>query len=327
MLLGVCTSTPYGNNNSNNNRGKDRRRGGNSNNQEKKNGGDDDTLDWLKVACRDEWYQVHQVTTMGDVLHQLERISSSLTRKDLTNAKLLYRGKVLEDLGVKLKEQGLQSGDMVICVTQDYKFRLHEVLAMTLEIMSKELEDDHQNEKNPFPKLIEYIRDHGMSWDYWKAYWDHVVPLIDKHQISHAIRTTVDLSYHRLRMVWERPAFRRALSQPGPLLETYRKVLAHHLPKSIQKELSPSTKKCLSDPDEWKRRVQHVLEGLLKLGDVILDGMLDVVLDVVQGAGKASASSLSSKFSRPHDKYEPNMEDPAQANQMLFELSESEDES
>jgi hypothetical protein len=62
---------------------------------------------------------------------------------------------------------------------------------------------------------------------------------------------------------------------------------------------------------------------------------LDIVLDIVQGAGRNRQDSLSGQFARAYDTssssttsaaYHPAMEDPFIANQMLYELSESEDD-
>ena len=78
--------------------------------------------------------------------------------------------------------------------------------------------------------------------------------------------------------------------------------------------------------------------SLFRCGDIVMDSMLQIVLDIFNGSNSASPNAaLSSVFkqSDPYGSrspgrnlsiYDATMEDPSLANQMLFELSESEDE-
>jgi hypothetical protein len=385
---------PFGSNinNNNNNPGRrhqHRRRGENNNRRTNNSGGndinnnnggggggdgggdgdDDDVLSAITVFCRDEWYQLQHVSTFQDVLEQLPRQSTSLTSKDLVNAKLLFRGTVLESQTsaksaspstqqqTRLKQAGIREGDTVFVVPENYRFRPHEALAVFLEMMAKDESPNNTTNKkgkssSPLAKLIEKWQEHvggdAIRWWLQSLQSSH---FLEREQMSQRIRSAVDLGYHRLRMVWERPSFRHALRNNPNLMEPYRKVICHHLPKSIQQELSPTTKQFLQNPQAWRDQVLQLTEGILRLGDLILDGLLDIVLDVVQGAGArggrgASSSgsntqdtntntNLSSQYAASltsssqqsyHDNYEPGMEDPSMANQMLFELSESEED-
>lgn len=386
----------------------------NSGNGNGNDGGDDDNvLSLIHVSFRDEWYQLEGVATMADVLEQLPRQSrqsssssskftnnnnnnnnsnndnapstSIIHPKDLVNAKLLYRGKILEQPPqpsqqknnniILLKQAGIKEGDRIFVVPENYRFRPHEALAIFLEMMAREEEEQEEESSTssgnngsssgntssshktpPLAKMVSQWQENGGS-DFFQWWWSSFIAnssnpnnSLQRDQIAQTIRSSVDLGYHRLRMLWERPSFRQAMKNPKGL-EAYRKVLVHHLPKSIQKELSPSTRQFLSSPQAWKNQILKVTEAFLQLGDVILDGLLDIVLDVVQGAGgrgrnnnnnRAAAAagqqppqSLSSQFTssrrtttqqQHHDHYEPDMEDPSMANQMLFELSESEED-
>lgn len=338
--MGSSWAIPLGNGNKPNARNY-RRRGSEPTGRDDGNKDDDDdeSLSLVKVSCRDQWYQVHHVTTVSDLLQDVQRQSSSLNAKDLQTAKLLYRGRVLEKPNDKLKEYGIRDGDTIFMVTENYRFRPHEVLAIFLEMMARE--DDGVG--SPLAKLFAHFQEHGIP-NYFHQTWDTTGsprPNLQRDQISHFIRAAIDLGYHRIRLFWERPSFRQALANPVPM-EAYRLVIANHLPPSIQKELSPSTKQLLENPQVWRKQLLKWTEAFLRLGDLVLDGLLDIVLDVVQGAGTRSTgtgtgtttgnSALSSQFSTSsrsspnHDHYEPTMEDPFMANQMLFELSESEDD-
>lgn len=337
FLVGLSWARPLGNSNNKGNSPRNSnncRRGGNTPNDDN----NDDTLSQVKVCCRAQWYELQQVTTVGDLLQQVQQQSaSSLTSRDLHTAKLLYRGKVLDNRNDKLKDYGIRNGDTIFVVPENYRFKAHEALAIFLEMMAKEDNNSNKNMEDdsvpsPLAKLFAHFQEQGLA-DYFRS-WDDLLLHVHRDEIKHVIRTEVDLAYHRLRMLWEKPTFRQALANPGAI-EAYRQVLASHLPPSIQKDLPPTTKQVLHNPQIWQKHVLRWTEGFLRFGDLVLDSLLDIVLDVVQGAGQSTTSALSSQFTSsrtsssqqqpPHDHYQPTMEDPTMANQMLFELSESED--
>ena len=312
----------------------------------------------IQVSCRDEWYPMEHCVTVGDVLTELKRrqppgssdpsttpttannnkarwrmnlspSSSQQQQQQQQNqnhrAKLIVRGKILEDPKSILKEQGVRNGDTILVVTENQPLKPHEALAMFLEMIAGE------NGGAPLAQLMEHWKEHDLG--------DYLLPLLlpdnimDATQISQALRKAVDWGYHRLRSWWERPDFRMRLLQPE--LEIYRKVLKRHLPPTVQKELSPAAKQILQSPEAWQQQIGKAGQTILQFGDVVLDGLLDIVLDIVQGAAgrnKLPEDSLSGQFSRTSGSsssstyYEPFMEDPFMANQMLDELSESEDD-
>jgi hypothetical protein len=258
--------------------------------------------------------------TVGDILTELKRRHRS-DKIENSRAKVIVRGKVLEDPKSILSEQGVRNGDTVLVVVGNQPLQPHEALAMFLEMIAGD------NGGVPLAKLMEQWRKQGLG-----AYLPHLLPDMEAFQISQSLRNAVDLGYHRLRSWWEQPDFRRRLLQPE--LEVYRKVLKRHLPITIQKELSPAAQQILQNPEAWQQQIGKVGQTLLQYGDVILDGLLDIVLDIVQGAGRNRQDSLSGQFGKASGasppsspaSYEPTMDDPFMANQMLYELSESEDD-
>ena len=250
--------------------------------------------------------------------------SSSSQKQSNQWAKLIVRGKILEDPKSILKEQGVKNGDTILVVTDNQPLKAHDALAMFLEMIAGE------NGGASLAQIMELWKEHGLG--------DYLLPLLlpdnimDATQISQTLRKAIDVGYHRLRSWWERPDFRKKVLQPE--MEIYRNVLKRHLPQIVQKELSPAAKHILQSPEAWQQQIGKAGQAMLNFGDVVLDGLLDIVLDIVQGAGrnKNQEDSLSRQYSRTSGAssssthYEPTMEDPFMANQMLNELSESEDD-
>jgi len=301
------------------------------------------SIPFIRVSCRDEWYSMEHCVTVGDVLYELGRRQDNSRKRSSSphQPKLIFHGKVLEDPKSILKEQGVKNGDTILIVTDNQPLQAHEALAMFLEMMAA----GGETEDNPFARLMRQWRDYGMGDSVSNLFFSQEQQEQDNltaTRISHSFRNAIDLGYHRLRSWWEHPDFRKRIQYPN--LEIYRKVLQRHLPVAIQNELSPSAKHILQNQQAWQEQIGRVGYTILQFGDVVLDGLLDIVLDIVQGAARSRQdSSLSSQFSRSSSSsgegrsptstsgstassYEPTMEDPFMANQMLYELSESEDE-
>jgi hypothetical protein len=87
----------------------------------------------------------------------------------------------------------------------------------------------------------------------------------------------------------------------------------------------------IENPETWRHQILKLASVIIRTGDAILDGVLDVLLDVLKGAGKSKSGSEHAYTTNPRSfptesQIDPAMEDPAKANDLLFELSESEDE-
>jgi hypothetical protein len=93
----------------------------------------------------------------------------------------------------------------------------------------------------------------------------------------------------------------------------------------------PGAKSLIHDAKAWRRQMLKLTAIIVRTGDSILDGVLDVLLDILKGAGKSRSGSEYAYASNPsgfptHPQIDPAMEDPFKASDLLFELSESEDE-
>lgn len=275
------------------------------------------------MSCRDQVYDISDVRTVDDLLKELQS-KSRISQRDLKPAKVLYRGKVLDRTDL-LKNRGVAENDSLIVVTDNYRLKGIEVMALFLEMLGND---------DSFDRLQSKWQQQGTG-TYLRAMWSELQN-VDKSEVSRGLRTSMDILYHRLRSTWEHPHFRLALSDPTQI-EAYRKVVARHLSKKIFKSMSPDAQRTLQDPEAWKNQVLRFSSSLFRCGDIIMDSMLQIVLDVFNGSSVAAqTSALSSVYKQPESFqdgspnsqssiYDQTMEDPSIANQMLFELSESED--
>ena len=196
------------------------------------------------------------------------------------------------------------------------------MLALILEIMSNE---------ERWNRLKAAFNREGHAEAY-REMWNELKHLTPK-QVSDTLRNSLDMSYHRLRALWEVPLFKNALTDPLRI-EAYRKVLLNHLSKQILKDLKLQS--VLNNPQEFRNQFLKVTSTLVRAGDVFLDGVLDVLLDILKGAGRNPQNMASSAYfpkTNNNDNsngafgvWEPEMDDPSVANSLLFELSESEDD-
>ena len=94
-----------------------------------------------------------------------------------------------------------------------------------------------------------------------------------------------------------------------------------------------SFQKVIESPELWRREFSKIATKLIKFGDTVLEGILDLLLDVLKGKGSSYAAKQQS-FSEEGDSRSPStstdfavtneMKDPSLANNLLFELSDSE---
>ena len=131
---------------------------------------------------------------------------------------------------------------------------------------------------------------------------------------------------------------RQGLHDPERI-ENYRHVFSTNLSPSFLKKISQGQqlKKIIDSPELFRREFSKFATKAIRLGDAILEGILDLLLDVLKGRGSSSRSnkylSAAQLDSESGDSAEPAntvtsaMEDPSLANNLLFELSESEEDS
>jgi hypothetical protein len=249
------------------------------------------------------------VTTVEDLVARLQQ-ASGIAQDDLKPAKVCYKGKVLDRKDL-LRQAGVLDGANLIVVTDNYQLKVKEYLALIMIMLN----DDQ------WERLGTMWREQGLEQAVQQAWKEHL-QYLQPHDVSNALRDSLDLSYHTLRRMWEHPLFRERLQDPNRI-ESYRQVVASHLSKKILRDL-PGAKAVLNNPEAWRNQVFKATSGFLRLGDIVLDGILDIVLDIVKGAGKRNDMNPRSQNSQ--QQYKPTMEDPSLANHLLFELSDSEEE-
>ena len=265
----------------------------------------------LQVSCRDKIYVIDGVTTVEELVKRLQH-ESRISSKDIKSGKVLFQGKVLDKKG-NLRNAGVQDGSNLIVVTNNYQMKGSEALAVFLEILSNE--DNWEMYKKKFKERKE------SPSVFFKEFWRDA-QYLKRQDVSNAIRNSMDLSYHRLRAIWDFPFFRSALSDPIRI-EMCRKVIQKHLSKKILAELG--AKKLVESPEEWKKKVLKFTAALIRVGDAVLDGVLDVLLDILKGAGKTQNHQYDNPLGPT---YNPGttLDNPSLASDLLFELSDSEDE-
>jgi hypothetical protein len=179
----------------------------------------------------------------------------------------------------------------------------------------------------------------------FKSMGDNISSLTRK-DVADALRNSFDVMYHRLRSWWEHPSLRQGLHDPDRI-ESYRKVISTNLSQNLLSKLSVRLQQAVKSKDVWRREFLKVTSNVIRLGDTVLDGILDLLLDVLKGKGPnryyPSQSSDDNRgdptfgFGGNEQQYastqdtthasDPRMDDPSLANNLLFELSESEDDS
>jgi hypothetical protein len=93
------------------------------------------------------------------------------------------------------------------------------------------------------------------------------------------------------------------------------------------KSLSPKFQEAVRSKEIWRREFVKIISNVLNLGDTILDGILELLLDVLKGKGSSNRHpSNGGSSSSGVSSSDPRMDDPSLANNLLDELSESEEE-
>jgi hypothetical protein len=150
----------------------------------------------------------------------------------------------------------------------------------------------------------------------------------NRKDVSDGLRKGFDVVYHRLRSLWEHPILRQDLHDPDRI-ESYRKVVSTNVSPELLKKWHLDD--AVKSKDNWRREFIRITSHVIRIGDAILDGILDLLLDVLKGKGAsmkfASQDYQSSGYSTSTpDITNPRMDDPTLANDLLFELSESDEE-
>mmetsp|Transcript_23623 Transcript_23623/g.55920 ORF Transcript_23623/g.55920 Transcript_23623/m.55920 type:complete len:393 (-) Transcript_23623:36-1214(-) len=307
------------------------------------------TVKNLHVTFRGQTYTIpHSVRTAGDLTKRFEEVSGIKLQDDdddddgdgdgygdddhdknpLEKAGIIWKGRVLT-LDQSLSEVGIQNGDKVLIFPVAKKTgRGLDALAMFVVMASDAWDRTMTRLRDEKPEAFESLQE---RWDTLTGDFFHgqILNRFDRKTVADELRNSFDRTYHRIRSCWEHPAFRRSLHDPEKI-ESYRKVISANLSPRLLHTSPAKLQTVLSSPDVWRNEFIKATSILLKLGDTILAAVLDLLLDVLKGKSSYSTTSDSPMPSvtstTATTATTAAMDDPSIANDLLFELSESEGE-
>jgi len=293
----------------------------------------------LQVTYRGQTYTIREgVSTVNELTSRFERMNNTLGNMGhrMSPKGIVWKGQILKP-GDDLSKAGIKHGDRVMILPGDKEVKAVDILGVYLFLLSsneKAITDAVSKFKQEQPEAVEAMKEmiQSMRDDFGK--------MTPKH-VSNVLRGGIDLSYHRLRSWWEHPSLRQGLHDPEKI-ENYRKVVSTNLSTRFLKKLSSSPtplQKIIESPELWRREFSKLATKVIRFGDTILEGILDVLLDLLKGSRSSSLAEQQQKSSSAEEgvmSVNPDassdftvtneMEDPSLANNLLFELSESEDD-
>lgn len=274
----------------------------------------------IKVSFRDNVYTIDDVTSVEELVARLGK-ESGISKKEMKSGKykFFYKGKFL-DRDDLLRQAGVRDGSNIFVVTENHPVKFRDALALVLESLDEELWEKfrHSLQKE------KHVSFHDLLTE-WKE-----IQYLTRQDVTSFLRNGLDIYYHSLRAWWENPLFRMTITDPDQI-EKVRKIISMHL---SQKILGPIATKLVHNPEMWRKQVLEISSAFIRLGDTFLDGLLDLLLDVLNGAGKTTAAARTRDAAGIHlnSHYQNDisttitLDDPSLANNLLFELSESEGE-
>jgi hypothetical protein len=280
----------------------------------------------LQVSFRGQSYTIHDgCSTIQELTNRFEEISGN---HGIKQPQFLCNGIVLKP-DEPLAKAGVKPGDKILIVPHQSDAKTQDVLAMYLFLLShgsesfekamSSLTEEQKEGLEQFKELVRGIHDN--------------VNTLTRKDVADGLRHGFDVAYHHLRSLWEHPQLRQGLHDPERI-EAYRKVVSTNMSPGLMKK-SPQLQKAVKSKDAWRKEFVKMASNIIRLGDVILDGMLDVLLDILKGQGSswkyAADMDRSGTLGRLDDTSsssfkDPRTDDPALANELLFELSESEED-
>jgi len=265
-------------------------------------------LKTLFVSCHDRVYTVKNVSTVDELL---QRIGRSTGREiDVNRNRVLFKGRII-NAGDNLKDVGVVDGSHLMVFADDHRMKVKEVLALSLAMVSEDSWD----------RLRRELKEHPGALNDLYSKWSRT-ECMDSHDLYTFLRNGLDLSYHGLRAFWERPSFRSNLMDHGKI-EAYRRVISFHLSPKIINDI-PWMKKNVQSPARWRTEISKVIASFLRIGDIILDGILAMLLDVLKGNGNDASRTGTQSYPSTSKFTTSTFEDPES---LIFELSESDSES
>lgn len=260
----------------------------------------------LQISCLGQLYTVDDVSTVDELLQSLEQVTSSDMKA--SNFRVIHKGRIL-NVGENLKDVGVLDGSRLMVLTDSKKMKAKEFLALFLAMVSEEGWDRFRREFLEHPEAVNHLHS---SWNRAER--------LTSHDVYTYLRNGLHQSYHGVRAWWERPSFRSSLADHEKI-EAYRKLVAFHLNARIMDDV-PWVKNTIQSPARWRNEVSKVATIVLRTGDIVLDGMLAILLDLLKGNGKGVAISGTLDSYSPSISKESTGEDPDLEN-LLDELSDS----
>jgi len=293
----------------------------------------------LQVSYRGQTYTIREgVSTVNELTARFERMNDTLENMGhrMSPKGIVWKGQILKP-GDDLSKAGIKHGDRVMILPGDKEVKAVDILGVYLFLLSsneKAITDAVAKFKQEQPEAVEAMKEmiQSMRDDFGK---------MTPKYVSNVLRGGIDVSYHRLRSWWEHPSLRQGLHDPEKI-ENYRKVVSTNLSTRFLKKLSSSPsplQKIIESPELWRREFSKLATKVIRFGDTILEGILDILLDLLKGSRSSSLAEQQHKSSSAEEaviSVNPDasseftvtneMEDPSLANNLLFELSESEDD-
>ena len=292
----------------------------------------------VQVSLDGKLYDVHDVTTVSELKERLQEVSGMTNETLWDGSQISFRGKTLKATDI-LRRVGVKDGAKVVVTLPESKSEP--------KLSHKKRKRDH-NSKNPNkgntgwgesfrsppfsdnrfegsggkppPSIFEWMKDEGVNWG------DVLERLrsIKREDVSSVVRESLTRGYHQLRDFWNDPNTRNLLKDPIRSEAARQMILANpELRASI--EGVPGGKKILNDQLAWQQYCQSLSDVTISAGDAILDGLLDVLIGILKSS---TSSTGNNEFgtSQQDPSFQSETIDPSVASNVLFELSESEDE-
>jgi hypothetical protein len=297
----------------------------------------------LHVTYRGQTYTIKEgVSTVHELTARFERLNNQSNNPDnhVSARGIVWKGQILKP-GDDLSKAGIQNGDRVMILPADKETKAVDILAVYLFLLStneKALDDAIDRLKEEQPEMFEAMQD--VSSSFLENLGD-----LKRKDVADFFRTSFDSSYHMIRGWWERPSFRESLHNPDRI-ENYRKVVSTNLSRRfLQKYFPASFQKAIQTPELFRREFTKLVTKAIRIGDTILEGLLDLLLDILKGKGSSEAAAAANRSdvsgasntnawastgtpanNMADSTMTDEMMDPSLANNLLFELSESEDD-
>ncbi len=284
----------------------------------------------LKVTFRGKSYTIKDgVSTVAELKERFQEVSG-LTSDEL-DAGIVWKGRILRDRGEELSSIGVRNGDRVMILPVATHAKGLDLLGFAIFVAT-------QNEESLEKVLKKGAENVEEIQEMWNDLSDKVRTL-NRKDVADTLRNGFDLGYHQLRAWWESPLLRQGLHNPI-LIESYRQVVSTNFPPKLLAKTPSRLQKAVQSAEVWLKEFQKLTSAAIRLGDTIMDGVLDLLLDVLKQSNSASMySSQTMGDQQDSDAFragdpdgssgttsDPRMDDPSIANNLLYELSESEDE-